>query len=342
MLTARRSGFCNVMPDVDIVIVSWNSARVLPECLRSIRRAREETGVGGRTIVVDNASTDGSVAIARSADAVLIENPVNAGFAVGANQGVALVTSEWFALVNPDLVIASSFLTALAAHAASAPPSVAAIAPDVRFRAAPDIVNTRGIGVDAAGAPYEIQAGLHAASAGAVPPPFGVSGGAGLLRTSAFREVGGFEPAFFAYLEDVDLAWRLQRTGFRATYEGDASALHEGSAGTGEGSPVKLWLVARNRRLVFRRHGPAGRRAVLLRLLVDGGHLAFSVLANRSLEPVRGRAAAAKARSYVSLLRQRDAQRLRSADSVTLDHSPSLLRALRRKLATQPLMRNAP
>ena len=74
--------------------------------------------------------------------------------------------------------------------------------------------------------------------------------------------VGGLEPLYFAYMEDVDLGWRLRKHGYRAFVVPGAVALHEGSASTGEGSWLKAFLVARNRRALFRLHGPPGLRPV--------------------------------------------------------------------------------
>ncbi len=85
---------------------------------------------------------------------------------------------------------------------------------------------------------------------------FGPSTSGCLVRRTALAAVGGLEPLYFAYLEDVDVAWRLRKKGYRALVVPGAVALHEGSASTGEGSWLKAFLVARNRRALFRLHGP--------------------------------------------------------------------------------------
>src|SRR5581483_11425482 len=82
------------------------------------------------------------------------------------------------------------------------------------------------------------------------------------IRRDALAAVGGLEPLYFAYLEDVDVGWRLRKKGYRAIVVPRAVALHEGSASTGEGSWLKTFLVARNRRALFRLHGPRGAAPV--------------------------------------------------------------------------------
>src|SRR5205085_1516281 len=103
---------------------------------------------------------------------------------------------------------------------------------------------------------------------------------------------------YFAYLEDVDLAWRLRRAGYRTQLAGDARGAHAGSSSTGEGSPLKLYLVARNRRLLFRLHGPHDLGPRLARMLAETGHCAVATLASRRLEPAAARRSRALARAH--------------------------------------------
>ena len=76
---------------------------------------------------------------------------------------------------------------------------------------------------------------------------FGPSGGAALYTRDLLTRLGGFDSDFFAYLEDVDLAWRAQLTGYRCLYQPKARILHAHSATSGEGSPFKSFLLGRNK-----------------------------------------------------------------------------------------------
>jgi GT2 family glycosyltransferase/SAM-dependent methyltransferase len=327
-------------PFLSAVLVSWDSASVLPSALEALRRSAEAAGEEVEIVVVDNASSDDSADTAHRAGAErVIENPVNAGFASAASQGLAVAKGEWILLLNPDVIVDEDFVAAMAAAARASPPEVATLVPDLRFEARPTVINSRGIQVDEVGIPSEIQAGLEASAAPPAPEPFGGSGGASLLRSGALAEVGGFEPVFFAYLEDADLAWRLQKAGYRARAVLSATARHAGSASTGEGSTLKAYLVARNRRLLFRLHGPHTLRARGWRALAEVGHAAFHVAATRSLAPIRGRFDAFRLRGHTPMFPNGSVEGvsgLRLAPRVPLRH------ALRRKLATRPLMRHGP
>ncbi|HEY0516627.1 MAG TPA: hypothetical protein VGD00_05865, partial [Solirubrobacteraceae bacterium] len=112
-----------------------------------------------------------------------------------------------------------------------------------------------------------------------------------LYRRAMLEQTGGLEPRFFAYLEDVDLAWRARAAGWIARYEPGAVAHHRGSATTGSGSASKYFLVGRNRIRLLARNATAGRLARSLPgiLLYDLAYVLYAALADRTLAPLRGR-----------------------------------------------------
>ena len=89
---------------------------------------------------------------------VVLTNPVNAGYGVAAAQGLARAAAPWALLLNPDVVVDPGFVAALAEAAAEAPDDVATLVPDLRFASDRSIVNCRGIEVDDAGIPAEVEA----------------------------------------------------------------------------------------------------------------------------------------------------------------------------------------
>jgi GT2 family glycosyltransferase len=325
-------------PAFSVVVIAWNSADALETCIGSLRESAAAAETPIEIVVVDNASSDASIDTAgRLGSDVVISNPLNAGYGVAAMQGLACATGRWALLVNPDVVVRRDFVAALAAAAESSPEDVATLAPDVRFSSDHSIVNFRGIEVDDAGIPAEVEAATHATPVHAERDVFGGSSGACLLRIDAVRSVGGIEPAYFAYYEDVDLAWRLRRAGYRALLVPAALAFHEGSASLGADSPLKAFLVARNRRLLFRLNGPHDLGAMARRTVVELGHGTVTMLSGGGLAPWRGRADALRLRAYTRFVRRSRSLDPASAEPVTAAREP-LLRTFRRKRATRRAM----
>ena len=327
-------------PQITAVIVSWNSGDSIAGSLAALRRSAAAAGAPLEIIVVDNASDDGSRRLAAEAGADrVVENPLNAGYVVAASQGIALAQGAWVMLANPDLTVSERFVGAMLETVRDASPDVACLVPDIRYKANSSIVNSRGIEVDAIGIPGERDAGREAGAIEASTEVFGPSTSGCLLRRSALAEVGGLEPLYFAYLEDVDVGWRLRKKGFRALLVPDALALHEGSASTGEGSWLKAFLVARNRRALFRLHGPSGLRARALRTMTEIGHATVQAMSGSGTASIHGRGAALRTRRYTRFLRA-SSRRMGIPDDARVALAPrqTLSEALRRKRSAATLM----
>lgn len=291
--------------DVSAVVVAWDAGASLAACVDALRSSAQRAEIALQLVVVDNASTDDAVSALRLGDPdVVIRNPVNAGYGVAAAQGIARASGAWVLLVNPDVVVDDGFFTALADPIRQAPQRVATLVPEMRFVSRPDVVNCRGLTVDEIGVPAEIDSGTTSPP-GAAPsrPVLGGSSGCCLLRTSTLHAIGGPEPVFFAYLEDADLALRLNRLGLTAQYVPEARAAHEGSAAAGAHSPLKAFLVARNRRLLFRLQGPHTLRARLGRVPVELGHGLWT-MRGTGAAPWGGRLDAIRLRRYVEFVRR--------------------------------------
>jgi GT2 family glycosyltransferase len=326
--------------EISVVIVAWNSADSLRESLGALRRSAAAADANIEVVVVDNASSDDSRRVAGEAAAdVIVQNPLNAGYVVAASQGIALARGRWVMLANPDLTVAEGFVGAMLDAARSVGADVACLVPDVRYAANPAVVNSRGIEVDETGIPAESDAGREASTLHGTSDVFGPSTSGCLIRRSALAAVGGLEPLYFAYLEDVDVGWRLRKHGYRALVVPDAIALHEGSVSIGEGSWLKAFLVARNRRVLFRLHGPPTLRARALRTVTEIGHATVQAVFGSGTAPVRGRAAAIRTRRYTRFLRQSSrVAGVRQDRPVALTPRRSLKEALRRKRAAASLM----
>ena len=251
-----------------MVIVNWNSAADLCECLESLER---QTSAPYEIIVVDNGSSDGSAARVRERfPAVkLIENTENLGFAPAVNQGIALARGEWVATLNNDTIADARWIERLQA-AASAPLSAAEGAEElgmlqscIVFKDRPETLNSTGLLLfkDATAA----DRGVRTPSAQADDWPveiFCPTAGAAAYRRSMLERVrlpaGVFDSTFFMYYEDVDLGWRCRLAGFRARYVPDAVVYHafQGSSRR-HGNRFVLRQCTKNRLIALARNASA-------------------------------------------------------------------------------------
>jgi hypothetical protein len=227
------------------VIPNWNGAGRLSRCLASVRAQR---GAEYEVVVVDNASTDGSDRAAAAMGARVICLAENRGFAAAVNRGIAESESEFVAAVNNDVVLHPDWLATLA-RALDSHPDCGMASGRVFMANQPGVLDGAGDGLCLGLAAARLGHGLPDGPAYQQEREvLAVSGTAALFRRRVFARVGGFEEAFFAYLEDVELCLRAQLAGFRARYIPEALAWHQGSASTGGGgrldARVAAWLTA--------------------------------------------------------------------------------------------------
>ena len=237
---------------VSIVIVNWNGLHLLKPCMEALRRQTEQRF---EVIVVDNASTDGSVEwIVQQSDIRIIRNDHNQGFAPATNQGIRAGTTPFVALLNNDTEVSAGWLAALLS--AMDDPKVGTAASLMVFAGKPDIVQSAGIGIDRAAIAWDRFGGLPVTTSIVQQPAaiFGPSGGAALYRRAMLDEIGLLDERYFAYLEDVEWAWRAQQAGWQCRYMPEAVVLHHTSATAGEGSPFKQRLLGRNKVWLVAKH----------------------------------------------------------------------------------------
>ena len=233
------------MASVAVVVVSANSRAHIRATLDAIAR---QTVRPRRTIVVDNASSDGSVdEIARDYPHVeLVRLEDNVGFAAANNLGARLAGDcEWIATLNPDAFPAEDWLETLLA-AAAAEPDFACFGSRLVLAGDDSLLDGTGDRYHVNGFAWRRDHGSAAATVRESSEIFSPSAAAALYRRDAFLAAGGFDEAFFCYFEDTDLAFRLRLLGHRCLYVDGAVALHVGSASTGRLSDFTLFHQYRN------------------------------------------------------------------------------------------------
>jgi GT2 family glycosyltransferase len=226
----RKDGAPN---KVSVIVVNWNGDFFLERCLTSLMN---QTVKPHEIILVDNASSDGSLEIVRQFLFVrLIALDQNAGFARGNNLAIetASAESKWIALINPDAFPEPDWLAQLI--------DAARENPDYTMFASRQVMDKNHGLLDGNGDVYNISGLVWRDGHGkcvdeaALEPQetFSPCAAAGLFRRDMLISVGGFDEDFFCYVEDVDLGFRLRLIGQRCLLVPSAVVHHIGSATTG-------------------------------------------------------------------------------------------------------------
>lgn len=259
---------------VSVIVVNWNGEQFLERCLIALMN---QTLTPHEIIVVDNASSDNSLDIARRFPAVrLIALDGNTGFSRANNLAItaASAKSEWIALINPDAFAESGWLAALMA-AADANPGFDVFGSKLINANCPALLDGAGDAYHISGLVWRMGHGtaLPACTEGA-HETFSPCAGAALYRRSALHEIGGFDEDYFCYVEDVDLGFRLRLAGYRCLYVPQSIAHHVGSGTTGgQHSDFAIYHGHRNLVWTFVKNMPDMLFLALLPL-----HLALNLL----------------------------------------------------------------
>jgi GT2 family glycosyltransferase len=281
------------MPElVAAVVLSWNRCEDTLACLRSLAAVKEP---GLQTILVDNASSDGTVEAVRSAfpDVEVLVNEANLGFAEGNNVGIRHALdggASWVLILNNDVEVDPGFLRALLDEAGRRP-GAGALSPLILFEPPSETIWF-------AGASYDPRKGYNGRQRGygePAGPPFDgvwetdrICGAAMLVPRAVLEEVGNFDTGLFAYYEDTDWSLRARAASHSLYVVPAARIWHKVSRSSGgESSPTTLYYGTRNALAVSERAAPLGvfgtwrRRVVVL-----SAHLLQALLSSRRREAV--------------------------------------------------------
>lgn len=216
-----------------IVIPNLNGAGWLRDSIESIYAQTEQDF---ELIVIDNASTDESLAIARSyqgrAHYTLVENSTNTGFSAAVNAGIRLAQGEFVVLFNNDAFAEPDWLAQLLAMAQTDEKIFAVQSLMIRHFER-DICDDAGDYVTLFGWACKRGDGMYWRRYQKSCRIFSACGGASLYRKSILDEIGLFDELFFAYFEDVDISWRANSLGYKNMYCPAAKCYHICGATTG-------------------------------------------------------------------------------------------------------------
>jgi N-acetylglucosaminyl-diphospho-decaprenol L-rhamnosyltransferase len=273
-----------VSPDLSVVIVSWNVRDLLRRCLTSVLHPRTHTPTPTPSleiVVVDNASTDGSVEMLRAEfpQVALIANADNRGFTVGNNQGIAAAQGRYVMLLNPDTEVLGDALVALVRYM-EAHPDVGLVGPQLLY---PDgsVQSSRRRFPTLATAflestwlePWAPRSLLRRYYVLDQPDTATldvdwVTGAAMLARRETIEQVGGMDEGFFMYSEELDWCRRIKAAGWRAIYYPAAQVVHYEGKSSEQAVPARHINFQRSKIRYFRKyHGPVVATALRLCLL---------------------------------------------------------------------------
>ena len=271
-------------PVLSIVIPSYNGRHLLQTCLPSVARHRPR-GVAIEIIVSDDGSTDDTAPwlAANHPEIRLLTRERNGGFVAAANAGIAAARGEFIQLLNNDTEVTADWVDA--GLEPFADPNVGSVAPLVLVRRDPSRVDSAGDGYSLVGWPYKRGHGepVDRWLSHAPDQVFGAGGSSAFYRASALHHVGGYDPSFGSYYEDVDLAFRLRWAGYECVFTPQCVILHDVSASYDHARPDLQRRMSKNAELLFWSNLPSARLAAAL-----PPHLGFT-LAQAAWRSLRGR-----------------------------------------------------
>lgn len=259
---------------VSIILLNWNGYNDTIECIESLQKI---TYPNYEIVVVDNASKGDDVERLRTrygSVVRIIQNDANLGFAEGNNVGVRDVlargVSQYVLFLNSDTIVESNFLDRLVAKAESNP-KIGLVGPEIRYYYDRDKTHSRG-GIIDLYTGWHFVGGTYHQSRYRDDSQFVLdfySGCAVMIRTDLLKRLGGFDPQYFYYVEDVDLGYRVRRAGYLVASESTAVIYHKEGASVGgnTANPLTAFYQTRNTILFIRKHGQWYHRLVFYPVL---------------------------------------------------------------------------
>jgi len=240
---------------VSVIIPNWNGETFLSVCLGSLAQQRYKDF---EVVLVDNASTDGSLALVEKEFPWVKVIPLseNRGFVAAVNEGIRRSHGQYIALLNNDTEADPAWLAELTA-ALEARPDIGFCASKMLFYDRRDRVNSAGLFLRVDGVGRDIGYGQpDEPEFATMREIFGASGGAAIYRRAMLDDIGLFDEDLAAYAEDLDLSFRAQLRGYRCLYVPTAVVYHRGGATYQRESPAVVYYGSRNMLTVILKNMP--------------------------------------------------------------------------------------
>lgn len=263
--------------NVAIVILNYNGKKYLQQFLPKVI----EYSQGCEIWIADNASTDQSLAWIQTEQLPvrIIAFEKNWGYAAGYNRALEMIKADYYVLLNSDIEVTENWIEPVINFMRS-DPQIAACQPKICAYDLPthfEYAGAAGGFVDYLGYPFcrgrifdtrEEDHGQY----DDVADVFWATGACLFVKAEAFQRAGGFDPTFFAHMEEIDLCWRLKKEGFRITYCGFSKVYHVGGGTLHKSNPRKTFLNYRNNLIMLYKNLSVAERwrVIPIRLILDG------------------------------------------------------------------------
>lgn len=267
-----------VWPRVAVVVLNYNTKELLERFIPSILA----TAYPNMFIVLaDNASTDGSgeYALQKFPQITLLRLEKNLGYAGGYNEALKKIKADYYVLLNSDVEVPSNWLMPMVTMAMR-DPMYGAIQPkikDYKSKTLFEYAGAAGGYIDRLGYPFcrgrifdSVEQDVKQYDAD--EQIFWASGAAMLVKAEVFHKLDGFDPHFFAHMEEIDLCWRMQSRGYKIMYCHDSEVYHVGGGTLSQQNHRKTYLNFRNGLRLLIKNYPKERlwRVVFTRMVLDG------------------------------------------------------------------------
>lgn len=265
------------MKNIAVAILNYNGEGYLNRFLAQVI----DHSIDAEVVVIDNASTDGSVNFIREnfPEVKIIQLDKNYGYTGGYNKGIKGISQEFIVLLNSDVSVTEQWLNPLISMMNSSP-KIAMVQPKIMNMTNPekfDYAGASGGFIDHLGYPFcrgrvfDLVENDHHQYDDSMEV-FWASGAAVMVRKQLFLDIGGFDIEFFAHMEEIDLAWRLKRAGFQIFVQPQSVIYHLGGGTLNALSPTKTRLNFKNSLITLYKNEDSRYLwlKILSRLFLDG------------------------------------------------------------------------
>jgi len=266
-------------PKISIVILNWNGAGLLPQFLPSVIEFSKGNSI--EIVVADNGSTDDSLALISRMfpEVTVLDLKQNYGFALGYNEALQQIEADYFVILNSDVEVTAGWLES-PIQLMEADRNIAAVQPKIlsyHQKTHFEYAGAAGGFIDRFGYPFcrgrifdEVEA--DNGQYDTIIDVFWATGACIFIRADLFLEAGGFDAAFWAHMEEIDLCWRLKNRGYRIVYTPESKVYHVGGGTLSYDNPRKLFLNFRNNLWLLYKNLPGNQLFFILfvRMILDG------------------------------------------------------------------------